>query len=167
MNDRRRFAFHAAGALGALALAPQRALANELQRIMRVPDGVARMLDRADQPSAEVLAQDESFWAEVRKSYALRADVVNLDHGWTNPAPASSLDELTRGLRQLEGLPAEELERMWLDITNKTVRAALSEVMGVPGNQISIVRNATEALDTVLLGLPLRAGDEVVCSAHV
>ena len=39
MNDRRRFAFHAAGALGALALAPQRALANELQRIMRVPDG--------------------------------------------------------------------------------------------------------------------------------
>ena len=29
-----------------------------------------------------------------------------------------------------------------------------------------MVRNATEALNTVLLGLPLNAGDEIVCSAH-
>ena len=28
------------------------------------------------------------------------------------------------------------------------------------------MRNATEALDTVLLGIELKAGDEVVVSAH-
>jgi isopenicillin-N epimerase len=44
--------------------------------------------------------------------------------------------------------------------------AALAEAMGVPPAEIALVRNATEALDTVLLGLPLRAGDEVVCSPH-
>jgi hypothetical protein len=31
---------------------------------------------------------------------------------------------------------------------------------------VAFARNATEALDTVLLGVPLRAGDEIVCSTH-
>ena len=92
--------------------------------------------------------------------------MINLDHGWTNPTPAAALAELTRGLHQLQELPAEELPRMWFDVTNQTVRAALAEVMGVPGSELALVRNATEALDTVLLGVPLNAGDEVVCSAH-
>ena len=38
--------------------------------------------------------------------------------------------------------------------------------MKVPATEIALVRNATEALDTVLLGFPLKAGDEIVCSAH-
>ena len=36
----------------------------------------------------------------------------------------------------------------------------------MPPPEIALVRNATEALNTVLLGLPLNAGDEIVCSAH-
>lgn len=38
--------------------------------------------------------------------------------------------------------------------------------MAVRPDEIALVRNATEALDTVLLGVPLRAGDEIVCSIH-
>jgi selenocysteine lyase/cysteine desulfurase len=55
---------------------------------------------------------------------------------------------------------------MWAEITDTTVRRELARAMGVPPAEIALVRNATEALDTVLLGLPLAAGDEVVCSAH-
>ena len=32
--------------------------------------------------------------------------------------------------------------------------------------EIALVRNATEALDTVLLGYKLTAGDEIACSKH-
>lgn len=46
------------------------------------------------------------------------------------------------------------------------VRSALADAMAVPPTEIALVRNATEALDNVLLGLPLRAGDEIVCSIH-
>jgi selenocysteine lyase/cysteine desulfurase len=51
-------------------------------------------------------------------------------------------------------------------VSDTTVRRALADAMGVPPAEIALVRNATEALDTVLLGVPLRAGDEVVCSTH-
>ncbi len=166
MVDRRHFALNAAGALGAVALSSHAALSEEFRGLLALPRGVEGALDKATARTPMALAEDEKFWAEIRASYALREDVVNLDHGWTNPTPKAALDELTRGLRRLEGLPAEELPRMWYEITNQAVRASLAEVMGVPGSELALVRNATEALDTVLLGLPLNAGDEVVCSTH-
>src|SRR5690606_5939512 len=109
---------------------------------------------------------DERFWSRVRRGYFLDPKVVNLDHGWTNPTPRGALDELDRRARDLESLPADRLLRFWDEITNTTVRQSLADVMGVPPNEIALVRNATEALNTVLLGLPLAAGDEIVCSAH-
>lgn len=166
MIDRRHFALHAAGALSALALAPRLAMSKETHALLTLPGGIEPVLQRAIGRTPEGLAEDEKFWAEIRNAFALREDVINLDHGWTNPTTATALDEVARGLRQLEGLPAEELPRMWFEITNQAVRAALAEVMGVPGSELALVRNATEALDTVLLGLPLRTGDEIVCSAH-
>lgn len=166
MVDRRHFALNSARALGALAISPHVAMSEDLRQLLALPRGVEDALAKATGRTATALAEDEKFWAQVRTSYALREDVVNLDHGWTNPTPKAAIDELTRGLRQLEGLPAEELPRMWYEITNTTVRAGLAEVMGVPGNHLALVRNATEALDNVLLGLPLKAGDEVVCSPH-
>ena len=167
MIDRRNFAVRTAGALGALALAPADALSRQLTGLWSVRESAERVLaarEAAAAPSA--LAEDEKFWAEVRRGYRLHSSVLNLDHGWTNPAPQSAVDALLQGARQLEALPAEELPRMWDEISTTTVRIALAEAMGVPVAEIAMVRNATEALDTVLLGLPLERDDEIVCSAH-
>ena len=147
MTKRRDFLTLGTGALGALALSPTLALARDLTRPSALPD-------------------DERFWAQVRKGYALDPKLVNLDHGWTNPAPAEAMDVLVRGARDLESLPADRIPRFWENVTNTTVRAAIAGAMGVPPGEIALVRNATEALDTVLLGLPLERGDEIVCSAH-
>ena len=159
MTDRRDFLRTAAGAAGALALSPAALLAAR--------DDVAAELSRLDDHVAPArLAEDEAFWARVRRGYALDPTVLNLDHGWTSPTPVSALHALTRGARTLEGLPAEHLPGMWEQVSNTTVRRELAAVMGVPPAEIALVRNATEALNTVLLGLPLKAGDEVVCSPH-
>jgi selenocysteine lyase/cysteine desulfurase len=83
-----------------------------------------------------------------------------------DPAPRAALDELARQARTLEGLPAEHLPGMGESVSNTTARKGLDEAMHVSPAEIALVRNATEALDTVLLGLPMRAGDEVVCSPH-
>lgn len=167
MINRRSFAIRSAGALGALAISPAAALAEDMESALTLDGWVDRELSAlgiAAEPA--VLAEDEKFWARVRRAYVLHPTVVNLDHGWSNPTTRASMDELVRGAKQLEALPAEELPRMWEEVGTTVVRQALAEVMGVPGSEIAIVRNATEALDTVLLGVPLTAGDEVVCSAH-
>lgn len=109
---------------------------------------------------------DEPFWARLRAAYDLDPDVVNLDHGWTNPAPRAALDELNRRARELEALPAVKIMTFWEEVTNISVRASVAAIMGVPPTEIAFVRNATEALNTVILGLPMKAGDEILCSAH-
>jgi selenocysteine lyase/cysteine desulfurase len=128
-----------------------------------IDQGVGSLADsRAD----DVVARDESYWARVRRLYNLQPDVLNLDNGWTNPAVGSAMEELVRNARRLEALPAEHLPGMWEKISTTTLRASLAKAMNVPGNEIALVRNATEALDNILLGYKLNPGDEVVCSRH-
>lgn len=151
MTNRRDFLALTAGAVGAAALPPKLALARELEH---------------DLAARDAAPDDERFWARIRRAYALDPKLVNLDHGWTNPAPRDALEELDRRARDLESLPADRILRFWEKVTSTTVRRMLADAMGVPGTEIALVRNATEALNTVLLGLPLTAGDEIVCSAH-
>ena len=164
--NRRAFTFGSAGALTALGMNRARRDADALGP-NHAPEPLAGVLaSLGDAAAADALADDEAFWARVRRGYALHPTVLNLDNGWTNPAPRAAIEQIVKGVRTLEALPAEELERMWFEVGTVATRAALAEAMGVPGTEIAIVRNATEALDTVLLGIPLAAGDEVVCSTH-
>src|SRR5678815_870221 len=120
----------------------------------------------ADSRSDDVVAHDESYWARVRRLYALQSDVLNLDNGWTNPAASSSIEDLVRNARRLEGLPAEHLPGMWDNISTTRLRSSLARAMKVPDSEIALVRNATEALDSVLLGYKLDRTDEIACSTH-
>ncbi|HYD54045.1 MAG TPA: aminotransferase class V-fold PLP-dependent enzyme [Gemmatimonadaceae bacterium] len=165
MTTRRAFLAHAGTAAGALVLAPSAALAGPP---LPSPALAARVRDalRSTPAAPAALAEDEAFWATVRADYALHPEILNLDHGWTNPTPRAAVDRLVQGARDLESLPADRLPRLWEEVTTTTVRAAVAAAMGVPPQEIALVRNATEALDTVLLGVPLAAGDEIVCSAH-
>ncbi|MEO5589313.1 MAG: aminotransferase class V-fold PLP-dependent enzyme, partial [Gemmatimonadaceae bacterium] len=166
MPDRRTFLARTAGTLGALALAPSALgafAATGSPFTIRLDAALAR---RGDAAAPDRLAGDEDFWAEIRALFDLHPDVLNFDNGWTNPAPRAAVDDLVAEARALQALPAEELARLWPEVTNTTVRAAIATAMGVPGNQLALVRNATEALDTVLLGVPLERGDEVVCAPH-
>lgn len=165
MLDRRGFV-GAAAMLGLLPNATAAALAGQLGGGESLSTGLLSDLQRRGRASPpEALAADEGFWARVRSAYLLDPKVINLDHGWTNPTTREAVDELERGARALEALPAEELGRLFFG-ESKDLRQVLAEIMGVPPEEIALVRNATEALNTILLGLPLKAGDEIVCSAH-
>jgi isopenicillin-N epimerase len=120
----------------------------------------------ADSRPHSVVASDESYWARVRRLYSLQPDVLNLDNGWTNPTAGAAVEELVRAARRLEGLPAEHLPGMWEQTSSTKLRASLAQAMSVKPEEIALVRNATEALDNVLLGCELNRGDEVVCSRH-
>jgi len=167
MINRRHFAIRTVGTLGALAISPAAAFADQFNATVALSNRLDHELTKLGNAAApELIANDEKFWARVRSAYTLNPDVVNLDHGWTNPTTRAAVEELVRGARRLEALPAEELDRLFFASSSTGVRPALAEAMGVPPAEIALVRNATEALNTVLLGLPLNAGDEIVCSAH-
>lgn len=167
MINRRHFAVSTARTLGVLALSPAATIADRFHAMVAVSNELDHELTEfgnAAQP--ERTAKDEKFWGKVRSAYTLNPRVINLDHGWTNPTTRAAIAEVVRGARELEALPAEELNRLFFGNSSRKIRSALAESMSVSSAEIALVRNATEALNTVLLGFPLKAGDEIVCSAH-
>jgi selenocysteine lyase/cysteine desulfurase len=115
--------------------------------------------------AAAELASDESFWLSVRRGFDLPPGITNLDNGYCNPLSRETLADLAARTRYIQQLPATRLTELYEDVTGKYVRPGIAEILGVPANEIALTRNATESLDTVILGLPMAAGDEIVCCA--
>jgi isopenicillin-N epimerase len=110
--------------------------------------------------------EDEAFWRAVRGAFDLPEGITNLDNGAYGPPPRVVMDDLIRYTRDVEALPATRLGDLFRGTTKKVVIPRVASLLGAAADEVAIVRNATEALDTVLLGCPLRRGDEIVCSAH-
>jgi selenocysteine lyase/cysteine desulfurase len=155
---RRDFLARVAPGVAGCALAPQ-----------LLADAVAPLLAHVDAHATvppAILAEDEAFWTGVRRAFDAPVGVVNLDHGNINPAPRAVIEDHVRHLRAAQQFPAERIYALYENVSRSRVRPAVARLLGVPADEIATVRNATEAMDTVLLGLPMKAGDEIVCSAH-
>ncbi|MER3464940.1 MAG: aminotransferase, partial [Chitinophagaceae bacterium] len=51
-----------------------------------------------------------------------------------------------------------------LDQGRETLRSNLAKLAGCSAEEIAINRNASEGLETIIFGLPLKAGDEIVAA---
>ncbi|MCF8459839.1 MAG: aminotransferase class V-fold PLP-dependent enzyme [Flavobacteriales bacterium] len=109
------------------------------------------------------LMTDEAFWAEVRKQYLLDDCVVNLNNGAVSPQPIAVQQSHISMYEQSNKAPSYF---MWGEVDGKReqLRTALATLMSCNAEEVAINRNTTEGLNTVILGLNLKAGDEVVVS---
>lgn len=148
-RSRRSFLFLAGAAGGAFALAPS----------LRVD--AADALEELTGFSGT--ADDSSFWLQVRRGFDLPPGVINLDNGYCNPLSRETMNDLVARTRYVQQLPGKRIEELFESVTSKILRPGLGKLLGVPPEELAFTRNATEALDTVILGLPMKAGDEVVC----
>jgi selenocysteine lyase/cysteine desulfurase len=87
--------------------------------------------------------------------------MVNLNNGGCSPTPTHVLEQMIRDLRFSNELP---VIHMWqtLEPRIESVRRDLARSFGCDPEEMAIVRNASEANETMILGLDLKAGDEVV-----
>ncbi len=104
----------------------------------------------------------EEFWAWVRTEFPLHPSLINLNNGGVSPHPRSVLEALFRHELAANEAPAYT---MWRILDQKEpIRRRLAAICGADPEEVAIVRNSTEALETVIFGLPLKAGDEVVAA---
>ncbi|MEM6263062.1 MAG: aminotransferase class V-fold PLP-dependent enzyme [Bacteroidota bacterium] len=111
--------------------------------------------------SPEELATDEDFWFQVRQAFPASANVINLNNGGVSPHPqnvSEALETYERFSNEAPGL------YMWrtLGKLRERVRRKLADLGGCEPEQVAIMRNATEALNTVIMGADLKPGDEVL-----
>ncbi len=106
---------------------------------------------------------EEDFWRQVRQAYSASPTIINLNNGGVCPTPRATLDALDYYNRMCAEAPSYYMWRI-LDQDREPLRENLAALAGVLPDEIAINRNTTEALNTIIFGLPLKAGDEVVLS---
>jgi isopenicillin-N epimerase len=118
---------------------------------------------RGDAASAAAFAADEDFWEPVQRAFDLDRTWINLNNGGCSPAPSHVMAQLERDLRYSNELP---VIHMWRDLEPRieVVRRELALEFGCDTEEMAITRNASEALETLIFGLDLKAGDEVIVS---
>jgi len=109
----------------------------------------------------EQLAGDEVFWTSIQQAFTVNPEIINLNNGGVSPSPKVVQDAMKHNFDISEGGPSYYMWRI-LDQGREPLRKELARISGCSAEEVAIQRNASEALETVIFGLPLKAGDEVV-----
>ncbi len=106
-------------------------------------------------------AQNEDYWAIIQRSYSVNSSIINLNNGGVSPAPIVVQQAVERYNQLANEGPSYYMWRI-LDQGREPLREKLAALAGVSPEEIAINRNSTEALNTVIYGLDLAPGDEVI-----
>ena len=111
--------------------------------------------------AAEDVTKDEDYWSFIQQAYSASPNIINLNNGGVSPQPIVVQDALDKYNRLSNEAPSYYMWRS-LDEGRESVRMKLADLAGCSPEEIAINRNASEALETIIFGLNLQKGDEVV-----
>ncbi|MEA2554159.1 MAG: hypothetical protein QOJ65_2335, partial [Fimbriimonadaceae bacterium] len=111
--------------------------------------------------SIEDTARDEAFWAPIQQAFTLDRNIANFNNGGVSPSPRVVQEALERYLEYSNQAPSYFMWRH-LEPEIESVRRRLAKAFGCDPEELAITRNASESLETCLLGFDLQPGDEVL-----
>jgi selenocysteine lyase/cysteine desulfurase len=111
--------------------------------------------------SSEAIASNEDYWSVIQQSYTVSPNIINLNNGGVSPSPRVVQEAVERYNKLSNEGPSYFMWRI-LDQGREPLRESLANLAGCEKEEIAINRNATEALNTIIFGLDLKAGDEVI-----
>ncbi|MCH6258155.1 aminotransferase class V-fold PLP-dependent enzyme [Puniceicoccaceae bacterium K14] len=113
--------------------------------------------------SPSQIAQDEAFWKRVRRDFGPAPDFVNLEYGYFCPATLATLEEEIAGGREINSRASFYMRRTRTQDLEDT-RTELAKLAGTSPEELCITRNTTESLNTIIQGIDMDPGDEIVYS---
>lgn len=127
------------------------------------PDSLLKAVRVRQQVPAEKMAKDEDFWNSVRKMFNPHPKLIHLNHGGVSPQPKSVQEAEFALTRFINRAPSYQ---MWYELEDKRemVRRELAALAQADPEEIAIVRNTTEAMNTLVHGLKLTKGSGVLLS---
>jgi selenocysteine lyase/cysteine desulfurase len=109
----------------------------------------------------EDVAKDEDYWSEIRGSFSVDRNVINLNNGYVSPSPRTVQDAMKRYLDYSAMGPYTTMINV-LERQVEGVRRRLAAAAGCDPEEMAITRNASESLENAQYGVELKAGDEVL-----
>jgi selenocysteine lyase/cysteine desulfurase len=129
------------------------AWARNLDKALRDAEGI---------PAAD-LAREEDFWYYIQQSFTASPGIINMNNGGVSPAPKTVQDAMKRYYDYCNEAPSYYMWRI-LDQGREPLRKNIAKLAGCDPEEIAINRNSSEGLETIIFGLQLKAGDEVVAA---
>lgn len=154
-NNRRSF-LHKAGLISATAVLSsltKPSWARNLERALKDAEGVP----------ADILAAEDDFWYYIQEAFTVSPALVNLNNGGVSPAPKTVQEAMKRYYDYSNEAPSYYMWRV-LDMGREPLRKNMARLAGCDPEEIAINRNSSEGLETVIFGLQLKAGDEIVAT---
>jgi selenocysteine lyase/cysteine desulfurase len=111
--------------------------------------------------SPQEAAGEEDYWSVIQQAYTVNPNIIELNNGGVSPSPRIVQEAVERYNKLSNEGPSYFMWRI-LDQGREPLRQKLAELASCDAEEIAINRNATEALNTVIYGLNLKAGDEVI-----
>ncbi|MDZ7344134.1 MAG: aminotransferase class V-fold PLP-dependent enzyme [candidate division KSB1 bacterium] len=148
--QRRRFIHQLTGSFAAMLGAPlfrERAL--------------AKLCGLNDLPRGSI-NDDERYWALIREQFPLTRERIYLNTAGLGASPYVVIEAVASKIRELEKISETgHSENLWAAIKQKA-----AQLLGCEAEEIAYTRNATEGINIVCNGLPLKRGDEVLTTTH-
>src|SRR5436305_4660688 len=154
---RRNFLSLAGNGLGLAALSSG-TVASLLRTIQAATGSIAHL-------APEQAAMDENYWSTIQNPFSLPRGIINLNNGGVSPSPRLVTEALVRYIWQQEDATAYTMWQI-LEPQCETIRTGLAKLFGCDREEIAITRNASESLETLLLGMDLKSGDEILTTTQ-
>jgi selenocysteine lyase/cysteine desulfurase len=111
--------------------------------------------------SPEIVATNEAFWNKVRASFPVPDGLINLNNGAVSSGPFVVEKAFTYYYSLVNTAPSYYIWKV-MENGRELIREGLSNLINSSPEEVAILRNTSEALNNVIFGIPLKAGDEVV-----
>ncbi len=149
-HDRRRFLGLLGGGIAAGATMPP-------------PHGTTALSPRArfDRLSRAAQDDDEAFWQLVKREFPARPGLAMMNAANLCPSPFVVIDTVTQLTRDIDADVSFQNRSKFGALRNRA-RQGLATHLGADPSEIAITRNTSEGNNTVVNGVTLGRGDEVV-----
>ena len=105
--------------------------------------------------------EGEAYWEMVRRQFPFREEKVPMNAANLCPAPRVVTDRVVELTRDIN-MDCSFNNRAKFAQLREESRSKVAQHLGVSADEIALVRNTSEANNTINNGLPLKEGDEVV-----
>ncbi|HZY82330.1 MAG TPA: aminotransferase class V-fold PLP-dependent enzyme [Cyclobacteriaceae bacterium] len=106
-------------------------------------------------------APDEKYWAGIKSQFMVPENLVMMNAANLCPSPKSVYNKMKSYQDQLSGDVSMQYRAVFADRRKKSVEL-LSKFINAEAAELGITRNTSESNCTIINGLDLKAGDEVI-----
>jgi selenocysteine lyase/cysteine desulfurase len=107
----------------------------------------------------------EAYWNMVARQYPLEERLVYLNAANVCPASRPVMDRHLEYLRDFHANPSFQNREKYTDM-RESLRGKAAKMLRVAADEVAITRNTSEGTNTVVKGVDLKAGDEVIVTDH-